>query len=211
MLELSNFSNTIETIIKDVYGARSSLAGDEGYDKYLRNAAVYMDYYFKLFSQLIAEDDKEKNILDFGCGPAFSVYTGQLLGLKNIRGLDVNLAEMEIDFIIQKIHSGLEIEEEIDFYKGHGALPYDDNSQGIILSIWSILGDYSLQSGLGSWLSPDMGAEEEERLQNRLLELIRISSSDTKWVISPKKHWDVVANVYNEIKHDKNIKLLVVD
>jgi len=218
MLEINEFNNQIELMTKEVCKERGvdKLSADQGYDKYLRDATTYLNYYFKLFTHLQQTPPgttpvySEMNILDFGCGPAFSIYVGKIMGFQNIRGLDVNLAQMEIDSIIQKIHQSLQIESDIDFYKGYGTLPYPDSSQDIIMSMWSILGDYSLESGLSSWLSPEMGETEKGRLKNRLIELIRISGEESVWLINPKKHWDIIQSIYNEINHNKNIVINLV-
>jgi SAM-dependent methyltransferase len=206
---LSKYKEAIADLISQTLKERGvgGLSKDQGYDKYLWDASTYIHQYESTFKSLFRESS-ELNILDFGCGPAFSVYVGRHLG-HNVRGLDVNLDSLEIDKVISSIHKSLQITNFIDFYQGFGELPYSNNSQDVIMSNWSILGDYSLTSGLTSWLSPDMGSEEEMRLKNRILELIRVSKEESQWVIQPKKHWSLVSNFFEE-SNSKNIKLTII-
>ena len=80
---------------------------------------VFFDYF-----------DNKHNILDFGCGAAWSIYFGKKLGYK-IAGLDTINSGMAKEFIEFRNFTG--VANDVILYDGVGTLPFDDKSFSLIV------------------------------------------------------------------------------
>ena len=176
-----------------------------GNSKYILNYKHFIKYYKKFFKTYKING----NMLDFGCGPGFAVYVGNLKGY-NVIGLDVDQKNFDgskfwrskNDLTYSSIHKILEITSKIKFYDGHN-IPFNDNNFDSILSNWSILFDYSISEGQKKLLDKF----NNKRLKKRVIELIRISKKKAIWYISPKFHFEKIIKLFKKF-NKKNIKII---
>jgi hypothetical protein len=189
-----------------------------GPKKYAIHYNVYLNIYRGIFDQLLKKNIINNNarILDFGCGPAFSVYVGTKEFNLDMRGIDIGKGyglrppgnECQ-DFIYPDIHNILDIESKIDFYNGKQISIYDDNQYDLILCMWSLLFDYSNEEVTKSktnGIVNDTNTENNKQIVvNKFKNLLRISKPNAVWVVSPAKFWTTdIANLFS-IYNDKNI------
>ena len=88
-----------------------------------RGVFIWSDF-FSLFG------NKNDVILDFGCGPAWSIYTGPSLGY-NIRGVDID-NEFYPNEIMNPFREEIGVLDYVDIYDGFN-IPYLNNSFDLIV------------------------------------------------------------------------------
>jgi hypothetical protein len=173
-----------------------------GPKKYVINYKIYINQYKNLFKKFGFKGNDI--ILDFGCGPAFSVFVGRNIFNLNVSGLDILPGSGSQDFIYGDIHDVLNIKDFVSFYDGNTINNYPDNSFSVILCFWSLLFDYSCQYGKGNYIYPnnEIGTK---LLKKKLTNLVKISKPNCKWIICPPKFWNQdINNLFKEI-NNKNI------
>ena len=180
-----------------------------GPKKYILQYKNYINIYNNLFKEIIHKNSENEQILDFGCGPAFSVYVGKQYYNLNIRGIDIHIGSGNLDFIYKDIHKILDIEKNIDYYDGNNIYNYQENSFSIILCFWSLLFDYSNDFGKNNYIYPENN-EGKILLIKKFKNLLLISKPNCKWIISPKKFWTKnISNLFNTY-NNKNIIIKIV-
>ena len=180
-----------------------------GPKKYVIQYKYYINIYINLLKELINSNIHNEHILDFGCGPAFSVYVGRNNYNLNIKGLDIHTGSGAQDFIYKDIHKVLDIENYIDYYDGNNINNYEENSFSIILCIWSLLFDYSNDFGKNNYIYPESN-EGKILLIKKFKNLLLISKPNCKWIISPKKFWtNSISNLFNKY-NNKNIIIKLI-
>ena len=187
--------------IKKLYNDKNEVNGPI---KYILNYKTYIKIYKKLF---LKYNLKNKKVIDFGCGPAFSVYVGKFLFNLDISGIDIHKNSGSNDFIYEYIHNVLNINKYINHYDGININNIVDKYD-VIICYWSFLFDYSNEYGKSNYIYPT-NTNGKELLIKKIKLLLSISNYNSHWIISPPKFWnkdiDSIFNNYN----NKNIKLIL--
>ncbi len=143
-------------------------------------------------------------ILDFGCGPGYSIYVGRKFGLR-IVGLDIDISKDRKDYyeLIKNINNVLDVRNDIVIYDGYGRLPFGDGLFDYIIAKASIAEDFTIPLTSGHLL--------EERLLDRVKELIRISKNGASWYIRPRGHRNKIREIFKTVssENSKSIELEV--
>jgi len=160
----------------------------------------FIIFWSKVFSneEIFKESDY---ILDFGCASGFSIFTGQLCGLDNIYGLEVDFSDNNEYFypLMRRVSEIIGVNNKIKLYKGYGELPFEDNTFDYIISNDAITKDMS---------EGQEGRAEFERMAIRIHELNRITKPDGQWIIRPPKHITELNNYISKLKLDSEINIV---
>lgn len=159
-----------------------------GATKYLWRYHKDLDKWLEFLKNFSCKD----KILDFGCGPCFALVAGNKLGL-DITGLDIPGEPVYDD-----LHIHLNVTPVV--YSGQGLLPFKDSVFNVIICSWAVLFNFSNPKYTRTPPDRQFTSEDVElsggELEQRVLELRRISTRNARWFIIPPRHLETVAS-YN--------------
>jgi len=168
--------------------------------KYLNK--IYMDNFLRKWMYFFDNHFKIKGkTLDFGCGPGHAIYSAKNSGFYNVIGFDVDQRITNGDDTFFKLQNKFGVYENIVFYSGSIKMPFSDGTFDAIICCSSITQDNTLKNTK----SLNLAKENINVLEERVKELIRISSNGAVWYVAPVKDWKQVVMFFDKY-NDKSIK-----
>lgn len=176
-------------------------------NKYIRDLERHKKFWSKFWSNLKTVGNlniNNKCILDFGCGTGLCLKTALDNGISSqlLHGLDVDQKVTNNDDTFNTFHKMYGLDNQIiKFYDGE-IIPFNNEFFDIIISQSSILQDNTQEV-------VNLSTNNKLKLEKRIIDLIKISTNNATWCVSPTKAWSKVKNIFME--HKKNKKINVID